>query len=418
MDPLPLAALFLDCDSFFASCEQHFDPSLRGRPVGVTPVMAETGCCIAASHEARVRGVKTGTRVAEARRLCPGIRIVEARPAEYIGIHHRIVEAVEDCIHVEEVLSIDEMWARLPLNWREPAFVAGLGGRIKAAVAERVGPAVKVSIGAAPNRYLAKMASKLDKPDGLRILEHRELPGALHGLDLSDFTGIGRSLELRLHAAGIHTAAELCAAPRALLRGIWGGVQGERIWHSLRGEEIPEPETVRRSLGHSHVLPPDERTPERAWPVLCKLLHKACERLRRHGLLAGSLLVRLVRPGRAGDGDWSAELRFLETDSTLELMRLLRQIWKRRPDPGVRLLQVGVVLARLSESNGFTPDLFAAREGHERAEKRARLDAAVDGLRSRYGRQCVYYASVHDSLGSAPMRISFGRVPDPEVEGD
>ena len=172
----PLTALFIDCDSYFASVEQHLDPRLRGKPVGVAPVMAETSCCIAASYEAKAFGVKTGTRISDARVMCPGIAIVEAKPPEYIKIHHRIIEAVEDCIHVEAVLSIDEMWAWLPYNWREPEFVRGIGRKIKATVARDISPVIKVSVGAGPNKYLAKMASKMRKPDGLFLIEGHDLP--------------------------------------------------------------------------------------------------------------------------------------------------------------------------------------------------------------------------------------------------
>jgi DNA polymerase-4 len=131
----PLTALFVDCDSYFASVEQHLDPKLRGRPVGVAPVMAESSCCIAASYEAKAFGVKTGTLVRDARVMCPGIAIVPAHPPEYIRFHHQIVAAVEDCIHVEAVLSIDEMWAWLPLNLREPETIREIAARIKATVA-------------------------------------------------------------------------------------------------------------------------------------------------------------------------------------------------------------------------------------------------------------------------------------------
>ncbi|MES2475837.1 MAG: sulfatase-like hydrolase/transferase [Verrucomicrobiota bacterium] len=90
----PLSALFIDADGFFASCEEHFDPTLRGRPVGVVPMVAETTCCIASNYAAKAFGVKTGTSVRDARRQCPGIVLVEAKPAEYVKIHHRIIEAV------------------------------------------------------------------------------------------------------------------------------------------------------------------------------------------------------------------------------------------------------------------------------------------------------------------------------------
>jgi DNA polymerase-4 len=413
---LPLTALFIDCDSFFASVEQHLDPTLRGRPVGVAPVMAESSCCIAASYEAKAYGVKTGTRISEARALCPGIAIVESKPAEYIAIHHRIVEAVENCIHVEQVLSIDEMWAWLPFNLRDSSTVADIGSKIKSTVAREVSPIIKVSIGAAPNKYLAKMASKMRKPDGLFIIESKDLPEVLYELKLRDLTGIARRTEARLHAAGIHTVEALCQAPKKLMHGVWGGILGDRLWHLLRGDEIPELVSARKSIGHSHVIPPERRHPDHAWPILCKLLHKACERLRSHGLLSGSLTLQLsYLRGMA----WASEARMPETDSTLRLMHLLDRLWRERPDPRKKILQVGVVLTKLVAHENHTPDLFqsiVAESVDQPKGKLHRLDATIDQLRARYGRSAVYFGSVQESRETAPMRISFTHIPDISLE--
>ena len=420
----PLTSLFIDCDSFFASVEQHLNPALRGKPVGVAPVMAETSCCIAASYEAKHYGVKTGTGIREARQLCPGIKIVESKPAEYVKVHHKVIEAVEDCIHVEAVLSIDEMWAWLPYNWRERDFVLELGTRIKASVVKAVGEEVKVSIGVAPNRYLAKMASKMRKPDGLFVIENKDLPQVLHELELRDFTGIARSMEARLHASGIHNVRELCAADKERLHGVWGGVLGDRLWHLLRGDEVPEIVSARKSIGHSHVLPPDSRTPDRAWSILCKLLHKACERLRSHGLLTGCLTVQL---SFLRDASWEPEIRFPESDSTFYLMRMLQRVWRDRPDPRAKMIKVGVVLSHLVDESNHTPDLFtgmvaeamATYDGNDPgSQKHQRLDAAIDKLRARYGRQVVYFGNVQESRQKAPMRISFTHIPDLELEQD
>lgn len=416
--PKPLTALFVDCDSYFASVEQHLDPALRGRPVGVAPVMAESSCCIAASYEAKAFGVKTGTRISDARVMCPGIAIVESKPPEYIRYHHRIIEAVEDCIHVEAVLSIDEMWAWLPYNLREAATVEGIGRRIKETVARDVSPFIKVSVGAGPNRFLAKTASKMKKPDGLFIIEDGDLPQVLHTLKLRDLNGIARSMETRLHAAGVHTVAELCAASKPVLRRVWGGVLGDRLWYLLRGEEIPDLVSARKSIGHSHVLPPESRHPDKAWPILCKLLHKACERLRSHGLLAGSLTMNLAF---LRSDPWAAEVRAAETDSTLALMRMLDRLWRERPDPGKPLLQVGVVLSRLCEQANHTPSLFqtvAATMASFDTEKQKRLDETIDKLRARYGRKVVYFGGIQESREAAPMRISFNHIPDVGVERD
>ena len=105
--------LFVDMNSYFASVEQDTRPELRGRPVAIVPMMADTTCCLAASYEAKAFGVKTGTIVADAKRLCPGLVLVEARHELYVQYHHRIVEAVESCLPVTAVLSVDEMACRL-----------------------------------------------------------------------------------------------------------------------------------------------------------------------------------------------------------------------------------------------------------------------------------------------------------------
>lgn len=410
--PQPLTALFVDCDSYFASCEQHLCTGLVGLPVAVAPVMAESSCCIAASYEAKAFGVKTGTGIAEARRLCPDLVVVEAQPSEYIRLHHEIVAAVESEIHVEAVLSIDEMWCWLPYNWRERDFVEALGRRIKHAVSLRVSPAIKVSVGIGPNKFLAKLASKMRKPNGLFVIEEQDLPHVLYELELTDLNGISRAMELRLHAVGIHTIADLCSAPKAVLRGAWKGVLGDRYWHLLRGEEIPDVPTTRRSLGHSHVLPPALRTSGKAWPVVCKLAHKASERMRALGLLCGAITLQV---GFRDRESYAPELRIPETDSTLGILRYLRHLWSEMPHRHAEIIQVGLVLSRLLPAASYTPDLFLSGENED---KHKRLDIALDSLRSRYGRDVVHLGSVSEAKDSAPMRISFTHIPDIGLEGD
>lgn len=119
------------------------------------------------------------------------------------------------------------------------------------------------------------------------------------------------------------------------------------------------------------------------------------------------------------DVSWTPEIRFTETDSTVALMRLLERLWRDRPDPRAPLIQVGVTLTKLVERSNFTPDLFAGKIADimaEGDEKHRRLDEAIDKLRSRYGRQCVFFGNVQESRDSAPMRISFTHIPDPKLE--
>jgi DNA polymerase IV len=135
---------------------------------------------------------------------------------------------------------------------------------------------IRCSIGIAPNGFLAKTASDMRKPDGLTVLEARDLPHALHGLELRDLCGIGPSMEQRLRRAGIDTVERLCAAPREHLRAAWGSIEGERYWLQLRGFELAERTTRRGSIGHSHVLGPELRSFEGMRSVLFKAMTYSC----------------------------------------------------------------------------------------------------------------------------------------------
>ncbi|MBT8037212.1 MAG: DNA polymerase [Verrucomicrobiae bacterium] len=417
---MQLTSLFVDFDAYFASAEQHLQPHLRGLAVGVAPVLAETSCCIAASYEAKARGIKTGTSVRDARKLCPGIVIVEARPAEYVELHHRLVAAVESCIHVEAVLSIDEMWCWLPYNRRDPDTAQAIAQRIKQAVHDQVSPWIKASVGVAPNRWLAKMASKMRKPDGLLIIEPQHLPDILYEVDLRDMHGVGRAMELRLHAHGIHHSRSLCAATRQQLHHAWGGIAGDQLWMQLRGQEIPEPTTAnaRRSIGHSHVLPPEKRPPENALPVLHKLTQKAAQRLRSYGMLTRRfhLSLRYLRGGQ-----WEQEVTIDATDDSLMLARIAGQLWRERPQHGGHLLKVSMVLGKLTHAGNYTPSLFTD-DGesaiHASPQNHQVLNESMDKLVQKFGRQSIYLGGAHHAMEAAPMRISFGHIPDLEMESD
>jgi DNA polymerase-4 len=407
---MALNHLFLDFNAYFASCEQHLRPELRGRALGIVAVLAETGCCIAASYEAKVRGVKTGALVRDARKLCPDILFVEARPREYVRLHEALLEVVERQMHVEAVHSIDEVSCRLTGRWREPAAARALALQIKEAIRREVGPCLRCSIGVAPNLFLAKTASDLQKPDGLVVLEPKDLPGALHGLELRDLCGIGRHMEERLRRAGIATVAELTAADHRRLRAIWGGVEGERFWAKLRGADFALEPSRKTHVGHSHVLGPAWRTEPRARAVLHRLLQKAAMRLRALEFFAGELTVSV---DYLGAESWRAGARFEPTQDTVELAQLLDGLWARRSalPPGARPFWVGVVLTGLEHARDHTPSLFATAPG-----RRAQLLRVTDALNRRYGCGAIYWAAAHEARTSAPMRIAFNRIPDPALE--
>jgi DNA polymerase-4 len=292
---MPLRSLFLDLNSYFASCEQLLHPELRGKPVAVVPMLADTTCCLAASYEAKAVGVKTGTRVGDARRMCPGIVLVTGRHEDYIRIHHEIIAAVDTVIPVHKVCSVDEMECRLLGKEREPERAIEIAKCVKAAIRVRVaGGAAGVltcSIGLAPNRVLAKVASDMQKPDGLVVLREEELPHRLASLTLRDMPGIGPKMEIRLKDRGVRTMADLIDRSAEELINIFGSVHGDYWWHWLRGFDNEPRETGTHSVGHQHVLPPKHRNLADARAILIRLLHKAAARMRAKGMVSPTVSV-------------------------------------------------------------------------------------------------------------------------------
>lgn len=414
---MSLRSLFVDFNSYFASVEQQVDPALRGRPVGVVPVMAETTCCIAASVEAKTFGVRTGTLVHEARKLCPQIALVLAQPPLYVEYHHRLKEAIETCIPIDYVGSIDEVACELIGRERVRANAVAIARNIKATV-RGVGDWLRCSVGIAPNHFLSKTATDMQKPDGLVVLEESDLPYALHRLELSDLCGIGPNMEQRLRARGIRSVEQLYALDATAMRDVWGGIEGERYWAALRGEWQAHRESARASLGHSHVLGPQWRTPAGARAVLKKLLVKAAMRLRHEGYVAAALTVRVRH---LGADTWHGEIRFDATDDSREFLRQLACALDRRDRHTQRLplrggkplpLAVGVTLHRLQRRIESTASLFADET------KSHAVDGVLDRINRRYGGNTLYFGSMQGALEAAPMRIPFSTIPNPQLERD
>jgi DNA polymerase-4 len=415
--------LFVDLNSYFASCEQEARPELRGRPVGVVPMMADTTCCIAASYEAKAFGVRTGTIVADAKRLCPDIVLVEARHELYTEFHHRIVEAVESCVPVTAVCSIDEMACRLIGRERPLLAAIDLGMRVKATIRERVGTMLRSSVGLATNRYLAKIASDMEKPDGLVALPLDLLPEALHQLTLRDLPGIGARTEKRLNEKGLHTMDQLLALDCEQAGEIWGSVWGQRLWHWLRGEDFEMAELEhQKSISHSHVLAPEMRTLEKAWAVAHKLLHKAAMRLRSQGLWASNIglaigfavprsentpVSRFGVPARG----WRSEIKLHECQDNQTLIAALRRLWDSQP-AGEQYQHphfIGVQLNNLVPDRLHTLALFDALEEEQ---TRTRLLATMDQLNDKYGMSTLAPAAMLTAYKAAPTRIAFHSIPD------
>jgi DNA polymerase-4 len=428
-DPQPdrFGFLHIDLNSFFASVEQQLHPEYRGRPLAVVPTQADTTVCIAASYEAKALGIKTGTLVGEAKRLCPEIVLVEGEHSEYAKYSHRVAQAVELCCPVAHTPSIDEMVCQLMGREQEPAQARRIALDIKQSIYKHAGEALRCSIGMAPNRYLAKIASDMQKPDGLIGLLPSQMPRAIAHLELRDLPGVGAKTEVRLNAKGIRTMQQLLALDRAGMHALWNSVWGDRLYHWLRGAETgddgaPVTSDIQKSLGHSHVMAPEHRTPEGAWAVAHKLLHKAAMRLRMEHFYTGSMGVTIryalskeqgtrVKTKKHFSGlrhsGWGMEARFSPCQDTLTLLGVLRGVWAKRPEGAefARPFFVGVTMHNLIPESEFQGSLFGD-EGN-----RTELAATMDKLNLKYGHTTLHFAGMLPAKESAPTRIAFTQIP-------
>ncbi|MGL6096821.1 MAG: Y-family DNA polymerase [Fimbriiglobus sp.] len=405
---MPLRYLFIDMNAFFPSVEQQDCPAIRGRPVVVVPSLVNTASCIAVNYAARRAGVAVGDPCWKARQMCPGVVVRESRPDRYVEVHHEIVRAVGECIPVTRVMSIDEMACRLLGDEGRPGRAGGVAHAIKARIRRRF-DFLTCSIGAGPNVMLAKVAGGMLKPDGFTIIDPADLPGRLYRLKLTDFPGIGPRMARRFERFNVTDVERLCGLSPAQMCHIWGSrVHGWRWWYLLRGEDVPEKPTKRRTVGHSHVLPPRLRTDHGGRGVMFRLVHKAAARLRRMDYWAGGLVVSA---DYAGGGSWYEARTLAHAQDTLTLLRAVGDLWDRR-DPGTPT-RVAVTLTDLVPARAATPSLF---DGDQRL---VTLCHVMDRVNRVFGPNAVYFGAVHDTRDDAPMRISFSNIPtpDPAIHG-
>jgi DNA polymerase IV len=415
--PQPLRWLFLDLNSFFASVEQQERPHLRGRPVIVVPVNSPATCAIAASVEAKRFGIRTGTNVGEARRLCPDLAIVLAEHGRYVDYHERIVNEVWQHLPVTKICSIDEMACSLIGDERTPQTATRIAEEMKRGILRNVGECLTCSVGLAPSRLLAKIASDMHKPDGLVIIGQEDVEARLFGLELTDLPGIAGNRARRLAQHGIHSIAQFWHLSPARARRVWGSIEGEHFWYGLHGIDPPEIATTRGSIGHSHVMGPAWREPATARLVLRRLLIKAASRMRRLYFHARYLGISVTledkdHPVRR----WSNDIALPGArDDNFALLEALDTLWamRIRQQGSGRIKKGGVVLSGLVANDALAPDLFGMTAAAGANPRHSAVSHAMDRLNQRYGRNTV-------SIGAQPpalprdtgTKIAFTRIPE------
>jgi DNA polymerase-4 len=408
--------LFLDLNSYFASVEQQEYPDLRGEPIAVVPMPTDATCAIAASYEAKAYGVKTGTKIFEAKRLCPTLKCALARHDVYVEYHEKIMAEIVKHTPLTKIWSIDECSSRLTSEHQPIEKAIALARRIKEGIWENVGAHINCSIGLSCNSLLAKISAEMNKPDGLTVLAQEDLPGKLLKCDLTDLPGIGENMERRLNRAGIWSVEHLYNLAPKQARRIWGSVQGERFWYQLHGHDIPGQETQTRIFGHSRMLDPDIRSPEQAKQMARRLTIKAVQRMRRKQFYAKtfSLSVRLIDGQR-----WAYEIKGHAANDSMTFIKALDALWAlmmRDMRPHL-LKKVSVTLHNLQHEEGLNYDLFdhSIHSWQKMQEQRQKISSVIEDLNRKHGRDAVTIGiSPKTIAGFVGTKIAFSRVPEKE----
>ena len=370
--------LHLDLDAFFASVEQRDDPRLRGRPVLVGG-RGGRGVVAAASYEARRHGCRSAMPMSQALRRCPDAIVVSPNFARYESDSRRVMEILESASPMLEQISIDEAFVDVTGSRR----LLGDGLAIARSLRERIRSEVGLtaSVGVAPNKFVAKIASDLEKPDGLVVMAADGLAERLAPLPVGRMWGIGPRTAERCESRGIRTFGDLQrTSPEALVSLIG---QSAARFHDLAHGRDDRPvvgDRAAKSIGHEQTFGQDLRDPREVEAVLLRHVERVGVRLRRQGRFAGGVVVKI----RDGEFVTNTRSRTLpeatdRTDVIWETARALFREWTFRP---VRL--VGVSVERLG---GGGESLFD--EVDEAAGRRRRLDRTTDLIRDRFGGDAI-----------------------------
>lgn len=402
INPEEAQIMHIDLNSAFATIEQQARPSLRGRPVGVTNRISKNCCVIAASYEAKYLGIKVGMGLMEARLIAPDLVMMESDPPKYHYVYKKLCAIMKSYSPNVVMKSIDEgiidfHGTRKTVNTRP---LEDIGMEIKQRVKSEVGSWMKINVGIGPNRFLAKTASNLHKPDGLDKIDHTNLKDVYNSLKLTDLTGIARHYEARLNAVGIFTPMNfLNASSEKLRKQVFHSVIGDDWYQRLRGYEVDDGSTKLGHIGRQFVL--DIRTNDDS--VILPRFHYLCEttgkKLRYNQVDARGILVWLVLQ----NGEYWQMRKMHKSTFYTDQDIYTRALYLFNQRPRLPVATIGVTCYGFSPTNRAQASLF------EDQNKQEWLTEAVDEINERYGIFMVHSLNTLEGKGIVRQKIpAFG----------
>lgn len=397
----PSTVMHIDLNSCFASIEQQANPFLRRKPVAVAAYDTPNGCVLAASIEAKRLGIKVGLRVKEARSLCPGLIVRSPDSDKYRAIHLAFRKLLSDYTPRVVPKSIDEFTLDFAGT---PAFRQGLfvvAREIKERIKKEIGDYLTVSVGIGPNRFLAKTASNLHKPDGLDEINVNNYLDIYQNLELMDLCGINRQNTIRLNTVGIYTVSDFFKADIPLLRAAFHSILSYHWFLRLRGWEIDDIDFDTKSFGHSYSLPKRLVSPEELAPILSKLVEKVGFRMRHSHYQAKGVYLALLYDNYQyfHEGKSLDQPIFDSRDIYRVAFRLLRHSPYKLP-----VKNIAVSCFNLSPQSNLQLNLFLDSLRQEN------LVSAMDDINDRWGNFVITPATMINTQEYVHDRIGFGQI--------
>jgi DNA polymerase-4 len=393
--------MHIDLNSAFASAEQQAWPNLRGRPMGVTNRLSKECCVIAASYEAKALGIKVGVRRSEAMALCPDFVMLETDPTKYTFMYQNLIRIMKDYSPNIKMKSIDEgiidFHGTRGINKRP---LVDIGMEIKQRFKDEVGQYMRTNVGIGPNRFLAKMAAGLHKPDGLDLIDHTNVIDMYQSLQLEDLTGIANAYGARLRAYGIYTPMQFLEANDELLRRrVFKSIHGLH-WHNrLRGFEVDDYETHLGMVGRQWVV----KNPSSNDGYLRSCLHFLTEttgmKLRYRNVEARGICVwAAFNTG----GGWSDKNMFKARFYTnQDIWERVSRLFDHRPKHMV-IRTMGIYLYELTPSTKSQLSMF------DDVAKSGFLTQAMDEINDFYGAFTIHSADTLEGTKHVKQKIPFG----------
>lgn len=394
--------MYIDLNSCFATIEQQSRPLLRGRPVAIVNRRTDKTSIVTASYEAKRAGVGVGMKVADARLLCPDLVTLESDPPKYRYVYRRLMAILEEYSPVAKMKSIDEGlidFSESPETLRRREL-KDVGREIKQRLRTEIGEYMLCNVGIGTNRFLAKTAAGLNKPDGLTVITHENLREVYAGLKLTDLTGIAWGNEARLNAVGIETPLQFLDADELTLEKVVFRSKCGRDWHQrLRGWEVDDVEFGLKNVGRQFVL--DEQGLN--YEQTLRRFHGLCEdvvaKLRSQGVKAKAVRVYAKAHKTGYWQNFTRRSRAFDDEATL--FELVRQLCATAPLPAY---EIGVTCYGLVATDESQLDLFGE------AEQTEKLTRAIDTINTFWGDHTIHSADTL-GLGSRMKRkIPFGSV--------